>query len=166
MKLRRLSRDRRHRGQSLVEFALVIPVFLLVVCGIFDLGSAVFSYTSITNASREAARLAIVNQDQPSIENRALNQTLIAEKTAPNVTVHFYQAKSDGTPNLAVPCTAPIAAGCLAVVTFEATYKPITPIIGDVLFPKGVTFKTTTIVTVEYSCPNATAAAVDCPKQP
>jgi Flp pilus assembly protein TadG len=43
---------RRTAGQSMVEFALVLPIFLLIVLGLVDLGRAVFSYTSITNAAR------------------------------------------------------------------------------------------------------------------
>ena len=38
-----------------------------------------------------------------------------------------------------------IAVGCLAVVTFEATYQPITPIIGNIVFKNGVTFTATSI---------------------
>ena len=57
---------RRGHGQSLVEFALVLPVFILVLVSLFDLGRAVFVYNTLTNAAREGARLAIVNQDVPT----------------------------------------------------------------------------------------------------
>ena len=39
----------------------------------FDLGAGVFAYNSVTNAAREGVRLAIVNQDQASIETRAID---------------------------------------------------------------------------------------------
>ena len=61
---------RRGRGQALVEFALIAPLFILILLAVFDLGRGVFMYTSITNAAREAARLAIVNQDVPTIRDR------------------------------------------------------------------------------------------------
>src|SRR4029077_3264030 len=63
----RLRRDRRGRGQALVEFALVIPIFLLLLIAIFDMGRAVFAYNTLTNAAREGARIAIVNQYKPSV---------------------------------------------------------------------------------------------------
>jgi hypothetical protein len=45
----------------MVEFALVIPVFLLLLIGIFDLGRVVWVNNAISTASREAARLAVVH---------------------------------------------------------------------------------------------------------
>lgn len=161
------SHPNRARGQALVEFALVIPIFIVMLVSLFDLGSAVFSYTSVTNAAREGARLAIVNQDVASVLQRAKAQTAIAEINDPSVSVTFYQPRQDGTPNTAIPCAAPVATGCLAVVTFQTTYQPITPIIASLLFPHGVTFTASTVLTVEYSCPNATIlTAAGCPRQP
>ena len=159
---------RVNRGQALVEFALVVPLFLLMLVGIFDLGRAVFTYNTLTNAAREGARMAIVNQYKPSIVQRAKDQTAIAELNAPNVDVNFYQVKTDGTPDTAKPC-ALVAVNCLAVVTFEATYQPITPIISNILFKNGVTFTARSVLSVEFSCPldpTDSVAAAACPKQP
>ncbi len=159
-------RRHRSRGQALVEFAIVLPVFGLIVLGLFDMGSAVFSYSSVTNAAREGARLAIVNQDVESIKSRVLAQLTIAE-TGKNVTVGFYQTNSDGTPNTADPCPAPVAAGCLAVVSYQSTYMPITPIFSTFFFPSGITFQAKSVMMVEYSCPNLVVlTAAECPKQP
>lgn len=155
----------RSRGQGLVEFALVIPLVLLLFMAIFDLGTAVFSYNSLTNAAREGARLAIVNQDEASIIQRAEGQVFVAEIDAPNVTIGYYEANDDGTPNTGDECD-PVAVGCLAVVTFESTYRPLTPIIAQVLFANGVTFTASSVLSVEFSCPNAQLAASQCPKQP
>jgi Flp pilus assembly protein TadG len=152
-------------GQALVEFALVIPIFLLVFVSLFDIGSAVFTYNSLTNAAREGARLAIVNQDPASITQHAENAVAIAEIDVPNVTVNFYQSKPDGTPDTSSTCT-PVAVGCFAVVSFQATYHPLTPIIGSFLFTNGVTFTATSVLSVEFSCPNSTMTAAQCPKQP
>jgi Flp pilus assembly protein TadG len=44
-------------GQSMVEFALILPIFVLFIVGIFELGRAFFSYIAITNAAREGARV-------------------------------------------------------------------------------------------------------------
>jgi Flp pilus assembly protein TadG len=158
-------RRRRASGQALVEFALVIPIFLLLFVALIDLGSAVFTYNSLTNAAREGARLAIVNQDTSSVLKRAKDAVAIAEINDPSVTVNFYQQNTDGTPDTSTPCN-PIANGCLAVVSFQATYHPLTPIVGNILFPSGVTFTAKSVLSVEFRCPNATLAAAQCPKQP
>ena len=59
-------------GQSLVEFALIIPIALLLVAGFLDLGRAIFYYSSISNMVREGARYAIIDQNSstgPYLEN-------------------------------------------------------------------------------------------------
>ena len=45
-------------GQSMVEFALILPLLVLFIIGIFDLGRAFFAYIAITNAAREGTRVA------------------------------------------------------------------------------------------------------------
>jgi TadE-like protein len=50
----------RSTGQALVEFALVIPVFLLVLFGLIDMGRYVFLNSAVSQAAREAARVASV----------------------------------------------------------------------------------------------------------
>jgi Flp pilus assembly protein TadG len=161
-----LRRRSTSTGQSLAEFALVLPIFLLLFFAVIDLGSAVFTFNSLTNAAREGARLAIVNQDSASIIARAETQVSVAEINAPNVTIAFYQVDpTTGLPDLSSTCS-PAAVGCLAMVSFESTYRPLTPIIGNILFKNGVTFKATSTLSVEYSCPNASHTAAQCPKQP
>ncbi len=103
MKLFDRHNTRRRRGQALVEFALIIPLFLLLLVGIFDLGRAVFAYNTLTNAAREGARIAIVNQYEPSIIKKAKDQTAIVELNDPSVAIDFYQVKSDGTPDTSKP---------------------------------------------------------------
>jgi Flp pilus assembly protein TadG len=157
---------RRERGQSLVEFALVLPLFLLLFFAIVDFGSAVFTYNSLTNAAREGARLAIVNQDSASIVAKAKAQVSVAEVADPSVTIAFFDANADGSASGTSCSTAPTYFGCVAVVQFESTYRPLTPIIGNIVFKNGVTLKAKAEVTVEYDCPNATHTSAQCPKQP
>lgn len=157
----------RTTGQSLVEFALVIPLFLVFVFAIFDLGRAVFTYNSITNAAREGARLAIVNQDLNTIKVRAKGQAAIAETTDPSVTVAYYEMTAEGEADTTRTCPTPVPVGCAAVIGFESTFYPLTPILGQMIFGGGVTFKAQAIVPVEFTCPSAsTPAAASCPRQP
>jgi hypothetical protein len=52
---------RSARGQSLVEFGLVLPVLLMLLMGVFELGRVVLANDMVSNAAREAARYAIVH---------------------------------------------------------------------------------------------------------
>ncbi len=52
---------RRERGEGLVEFALILPIFLLVTIGLMDLGQAMFQQNTLAFAAREATRYAIVH---------------------------------------------------------------------------------------------------------
>ncbi|MFW6136393.1 MAG: TadE family protein, partial [Chloroflexota bacterium] len=52
--IRSLVRD--NRGQELVEYALTLPIFLLLVIGIMEFGVTVFVYNTMANAAREGAR--------------------------------------------------------------------------------------------------------------
>ena len=56
MSLRRRTGDQD--GQGLVEIALVLPVFLLILFGILDVGRAVYTNSTLSQAAREGARLA------------------------------------------------------------------------------------------------------------
>ena len=54
-------RHGRSRGQAIVEFALVAPLFFLLLFGILEAARFVFYYEVLNNATREGARYAIVN---------------------------------------------------------------------------------------------------------
>ena len=159
----RLRRRHGDRGQSLVEFSLVIPLFLLLLIAVFDLGRGVFAYNTLTNAAREGARMAIVNQDTATIIADAKAATAIVELNNPSVQIGFYVMADDGSPDFSDTCS-PVAVGCLAVVSFEADYRPITPLISNIVFGNKVTFNAQSVLSVEYQCPNAKFTASQCPK--
>lgn len=54
-------RRRKTKGQALAEFALVAPLFFLILLGIIEAGRFIFYYEVLNNATREGARYAIVN---------------------------------------------------------------------------------------------------------
>src|SRR5947208_915331 len=54
-------RRHRSRGQALVEFSLVLPIFLVMLMGIIDVGRAIWAQNSLASAAREGARIAIVH---------------------------------------------------------------------------------------------------------
>ena len=60
------------RGVAVVEFALVIPLLLLLVFGIVEFGRAYQTRLTVTNAAREGVRVLAVTDDQPAAEAAAL----------------------------------------------------------------------------------------------
>jgi Flp pilus assembly protein TadG len=61
MRVKRIGNARlNEKGQSLVEFALVVPILLLLVVGIAEFGRAWMTQNILTGAAREAVRLAAV----------------------------------------------------------------------------------------------------------
>jgi len=63
---RRTRRQRRSAGQALVEFALVAPIFFLLIFAIIEGGRFIFFYQALNNATREGARYAIVHGSNSS----------------------------------------------------------------------------------------------------
>lgn len=61
MSPRRSTRPRRSAAQALAEFALIAPIFFLLLLGIIEAGRFIFYYEMLNNATREGARYAIVN---------------------------------------------------------------------------------------------------------
>lgn len=153
--------DRQH-GQGLTEFALVLPILLLLMIALFDVGRVVILYSALTNAAREGARLAIVNQDVALVEERVQAMTFTGEIANLGSVVAFVR---ESDPSL--DCT-PLATGCLAVVTPEVDWTAITPLISDLIGP--ITLQVRAEMPIEFVCPNPRIAAYltsdACPKQP
>src|SRR3990172_5448786 len=60
--------EKKERGQSMVEFVLVVPIFLVLVFGIVDFGMGIHAWLTITSASREGARIGTVSASSGEIE--------------------------------------------------------------------------------------------------
>ena len=146
----------RSRGQALVEFALIIPIFILMVMGIFDIGRAVYAYNTINNAAREASRLAIVDQTLPHIRTEGAGRSANLGVTAAQVAVDF---RTQTTPAVANSCST-LAIGCIANVRIPYTYQAFTPIIGAIIGPLQLVGESK--FTVEAVCVEPTQP--QCPK--
>lgn len=57
-------------GQSLVEFTMILPIFLVLMFGLVDFGRAFYTWLLVTNAAREGARVAAVQADSSSVDAR------------------------------------------------------------------------------------------------
>lgn len=60
-------------GQSLVEFAMVLPLFLILMFGLVDFGRAFYSWMLITEAAREGARTGAVQKDWTAMQAAVYN---------------------------------------------------------------------------------------------
>ena len=58
-------RQARSRGQSLVEFSLVVVPFVFIMMGIFDLGRGIYMMNGTAEAAREIARVTSVHSGCP-----------------------------------------------------------------------------------------------------
>lgn len=129
---------RKHSGQSLVEFVLIFPIFLFLILGFLDLGRAIFYYSSLSNAVREATRAAIVNKT--ALDEAASNPTnnslqdLVMDYAIGLTQTNDPLTKADITVTL-----APKVNDFYTTVSIEALYnfQPITPGISLILGSSG-----------------------------
>lgn len=96
---------RRNRGQELVEYALTLPLLLLIVLGIMEFGIAIFTYNSIANAAREGARVGAVARGTTeevieAVTNAAIGRTGGLRLTGDNITVDVEELDSDDDEDL------------------------------------------------------------------
>lgn len=65
-------RLKNETGASAVEFAIILPVLILILFGIFEFGMAYRDYLAITHAAREGARMAAVGRySEAEVRQRA-----------------------------------------------------------------------------------------------
>lgn len=56
MKLFPIKQSKKNHGQAIVEFMLALPVLLMLLYGVIEVGRLIFIFSSVANASRQAAR--------------------------------------------------------------------------------------------------------------
>ncbi len=151
--VRRSRRGRTERAQSLVEFALVLPILLIMVFGIIDFGMGIRSYISLTNATREGARFAAVGNiagAYPTDCDGANNTTVIGR-----VCVAIEGLDLSQVQQVSVTYPDGEAPGNSVVVAADYTYEYVTPL-GDFInffsggsFPDSLALSTSTDMRLE-----------------
>lgn len=74
VRLRQLTKD--NRGASAVEFALVLPLLVLLVFGIIEFGRIYNTYLAVTHAAREGARIASVRNGTGATDDEIKDQVV------------------------------------------------------------------------------------------
>ncbi len=121
---------RSQRGAVAVEFALVLPILLVLVFGIIEFGFAYHSWDATQNAAREAARFAAVDDqvDGPGgIKDRA---TIVATADSLDTTPARFSVDVQCTSSAGGACSSEWAEGDIIRVTVSYTYDFITPFAG------------------------------------
>jgi len=112
---------RKSRGQALVEFAIVVPIFMLLLFALLDFGRVIYAQQTITQDAREGARVGLVAAlDSPVTTSTYQRVRDAALKMTPGVTL----ANANITGAAGVPCTATVTDSISA---------------GTCFFPDGVT---------------------------
>ena len=124
------------RGQSIVEFALVLPVLLFLLLMGLDFGRVFLGWVNLNNAARVGANYAAL---YPTAWNTPQDTTAINEYQR-LLRIDFAGSDCDipgGTPPTfpapTFPGTPPNEIGQPAVVRITCTFRPITPLIGAIV---------------------------------
>ena len=127
-------------GQSLVEFALVAPLFFLLIFGVLDLGRVLFTQMTLQHALREAGRYAVTGNHLPGTDpntgsayTRINSIKQIAKKAAAglDVTSITISSASGGSGSAGGPQDT-------VTVSLTTSLKLITPLIGRYFGTNGV----------------------------
>lgn len=125
----------KQRGQATAEFALVIPIFVILMLGVLDLGLAIYRVNGTSQAAREIARAASVHPcadftacilgSSPEVQAvTAVQKGLIPNLSNPT----FKCVRPDGS--VISGSGNGCSPGYSVRVTVVAPYTPITPLLG------------------------------------
>lgn len=110
---------KRESGQSLTEMALVLPLLLLLICGIVDFGRVMYAYMELNLIAQESVRLGGLGNDDEEIRNYALDRLNISDPA--DVTVRISPADTDRK------------SGDYVEVSLEERVEWLTPLISNIL---------------------------------
>ena len=131
-------RPGNERGSVLVEFALVVPILLVIFAGIVDFGLMMQRREVVTNAAREGARIAVLpGYDLPDVQarvNEYLNDGIQAGASTNAVTTMT---------DVTLPGVVPSVPMRRVQVTYTTSYSILGPMMGLI---GGSNFGTITLV--------------------
>ncbi|HET6381279.1 MAG TPA: TadE family protein [candidate division Zixibacteria bacterium] len=146
------------RGQTLVEFALILPIFVLLLMGILDLGRAVYYSSTLSNAAREAARRAIVDQTCSHVSDFAVQRAVGMQNVTTTV---WWTSPTGATTRSCSPESGAASIGDITHVTVEYDFNAATPIIGNLVGT--IHLQGESAFPVEATCIQDTPAGTVCP---
>jgi Flp pilus assembly protein TadG len=145
----------RTRGQSLVELALILPIFMLFFAAVLDLGRLAAAEISVSNAAREGAFQAAMtpsdfNQSLPCPADGASNVILCRIKLESSGGVTIASSDVQVTCSWDVTCATKVAGiGNTVAVKVTGHFRLLTPLMGAFLGGQDVSFSSTSVQNVE-----------------
>lgn len=115
----------RAPGQALVEFSLALIPFLLLLMAIFDLGRGIYMYNGVSQAAREIARTASVDQSKTGYSTDAQATIATQQGLVPGLTVLNPRCVASGDADDSVSTPGPCGQDTYLVVTAQASYTPV-----------------------------------------
>jgi Flp pilus assembly protein TadG len=132
------------RGQTLVEFALVAPLFLLLVCAMADFGRMFYVQMTLQNAVRQAGRFAMTGNHLPDPNNpgkylsRVQSVIQTAQQAALGLNVTNIQINGQGNcTGVGSTCSAG-GPGTPVTISLTTNLQLITPVISHYFGSNGV----------------------------
>lgn len=117
---------RRSRGQALVEFSIILPLFVLLVAGTIDLGLAIYSNLTVANAAREGARLGVIDPgNTTAIEARVRDMAGNLDDSRLTVTISCERPSGGSFVACSSPMWQPGDATVVAADYRHAVYFPL-----------------------------------------
>jgi Flp pilus assembly protein TadG len=102
-----MNKHKLQRAQGMVEFALLAPVFFLLLLGVLDLGRAGFFFVVGSNLARDGARQAAVYSSGSGLPNGAVSGNIQVEAAAVGIAnANFSMPGACGTTTPAKPPAA------------------------------------------------------------
>jgi Flp pilus assembly protein TadG len=143
--------DTRTRGQSLVEFALILPLFLVFVAACLDLGRVFYANISLNNAAREGAMQA-AKDHATFIQDGAcdpVNNNIVCRVQIESKSSSVAIASTDITRTCSIP-GCPRAAGSTTTVTVRGTFQLVTPLLSVVFGGQTLHLTSSATSQIEY----------------
>ena len=123
-KIRRKFNLKSERGAALVEFALVVPFLMLIMCATIDFGLAVYTLANLTAAVREGGRFAATRNPPPTANDVAVQDKVY------NYIAGMNNGMTTAQKRATITSTAPDANGNITVQITNYDFKPMTPLAG------------------------------------
>ena len=86
------------KGASAVEFALILPILIILIFGIFEFAIAFNNYMTITHAAREGARRAAVDLFNPDLKDYIKEMAFPLALTDDDIVIEFEGDEADPPP--------------------------------------------------------------------
>lgn len=113
------------RGAAAVEFALVLPILIILVFFIMEFGRLYNIQISLTGAAREGARSMAINNAVPGAKAATIDAAPSVPLTAPEITVSPAVCAAGSTVTVTVEHTVDLISGYLPYSSMKLTGKGV-----------------------------------------